>query len=195
MGRGLIPPDAPNWDDAGNNTSYQSYQSAFVFNPASILGYLQQNDEELLADTAQAKFPEGTAGSFPTSGTWSWSIFNNSENQDAAKALITDIMQPENVQAVYEAVGGRWYPAYVDLQNEPFWADSPFFVDFPSILESARPSWYPAEGSADLITKLSAVDQKYIIADLAQAVVVSGTDPAEALAAAQTVDGTDLRRG
>jgi multiple sugar transport system substrate-binding protein len=183
---GLIPPDAPNWDDSGNNTSYQSYQSAFVFNPASILGHLQQNDEELLADTAQAKFPEGTAGSFPTSGTWSWSIFNNSQNQDAAKALITDIMQPENVQAVYEAVGGRWYPAYVDLQNEPFWAENPFFVDFPSILETARPSWYPAEGSADLITKLSAVDQKYIIADLVQAVVVSGTDPATALAAAQT---------
>ena len=183
---GLIPPDAPNWDDSGNNTSYQSYQSAFVFNPASILGYLQQNDEELLADTAQAKFPEGTAGSFPTSGTWSWSIFNTSENQDAARALIIDIMQPENVQAVYEAVGGRWYPAYVDLQNEPFWADNPFFVDFPSILETARPGWYPAEGTADLITKLSAVDQKYIIADMVQAVVVSGTDPAEALAAAQT---------
>ena len=87
---------------------------------------------------------------------------------------------------MYEAVGGRWYPAYVDLQNEPFWADNPFFVDFPSILETARPGWYPAEGTADLITKLSAVDQKYIIADMVQAVVVSGTDPAEALAAAQT---------
>jgi len=183
---GLIPPDAPNWDDAGNNTSYQSYQSAFVFNPASILGYLQQNDEELLADTAQAKFPEGLAGSFPTSGTWSWSIFNNSENVDAAKALITHIMQPENVQAVYELVGGRWYPAYVDLQNEPFWADNPYFVDFPSILETARPGWYPAEGSADLITKLSAVDQKFILADLAQAIVVNGVDPAQALADAQT---------
>lgn len=182
---GLIPPDAPNWDDSGNNTSYQSYQSAFVFNPASILGYLQANDEELLANTAQAKFPDGTAGSFPSSGTWSWSIFNNSENQDAAKALITNIMQPENLQAVYELVGGRWYPAYVDLQNEPFWADNPYFADFPSILETARPSWYPAEGTADLITKLSAVDQKYIVADLVQAVVVSGVDPAQALADAQ----------
>jgi ABC-type glycerol-3-phosphate transport system substrate-binding protein len=90
------------------------------------------------------------------------------------------------VQAVYELVGGRWYPAYVDLQNEPFWADSPYFVDFPSILETARPGWYPAEGSADLITKLSAVDQKFILADMAQAVVVNGADPAQALADAQT---------
>jgi multiple sugar transport system substrate-binding protein len=183
---GLIPPDAPNWDDAGNNTSYQSYQSAFVFNPASILGYLQANDEELLADTAQAKFPEGTAGSFPTSGTWSWSIFNTSENVDAAKALLKHIMQPENLQAVYELVGGRWYPCYKDLQNEPFWADNPFFVDFPSILESARPGWYPAEGTADLITKLSAVEQKFVLADMVQAVVLNDADPVQALADAQT---------
>jgi multiple sugar transport system substrate-binding protein len=182
---GLIPPDAPNWDDAGNNTSYQSYQSAFVFNPASILGYLQANDEELLADTAQAKFPEGTAGSFPTSGTWSWSIFNTSENVDAAKALLTHIMQPENVQAVYEKVGGRWYPCYQDLVNEPYWADNPHFVDFPSILESARPGWYPAEGTADLITQLSAVEQKFIIADMVQAVVLNGVAPEQALADAQ----------
>lgn len=183
---GLIPPDAPNWDDSGNNTSYQSYQSAFVFNPASILGYLQANDEELMGDTAQAKFPEGTVGSFPASGTWSWSIFNTSENVDAAKALLKHIMQPDNVQAVYELVGGRWYPCYKDLQNNPYWADNPFFADFPSILETARPSWYPAEGSADLITKLSAVDQKFVIADMIQAVVLNGVDPAQALADAQT---------
>jgi multiple sugar transport system substrate-binding protein len=183
---GLIPPDAPNWDDAGNNQSYQSYQSAFVFNPASILGYLQENDQELLADTAQAKFPEGSAGSFPTSGTWSWSIFNNSENGDAAKALLIHIMQPENVQAVYEQVGGRWYPCYKDLINEPFWADNPHFVDFPSILESARPGWFPAEGTADLITKLSAVDQKFILPDMVQAVILNGVTPEQALADAQT---------
>src|SRR5690606_36541486 len=56
---GLIPQDSPSWDDSSNNTSYQSYQSAFVFNPASILGYLEQNDPELLEDTAQAAFPSG----------------------------------------------------------------------------------------------------------------------------------------
>ncbi len=183
---GLIPPDAPNWDDAGNNTSYQSYQSAFVFNPASILGYLQANDEELLANTAQAKFPEGLAGSFPTSGTWSWSIFNTSENLDAAKALLIHIMQPENIQAVYEKVGGRWYPCYQDLINEPFWADNPHFADFPSILATARPGWFPAEGTADLITKLSAVEQKFILADAVQAVVVNGVTPEQALQDAQT---------
>jgi multiple sugar transport system substrate-binding protein len=183
---GLIPQDSPGWDDSSNNTSYQSYQSAFVFNPASILGYLEANDPDLLADTAQAPFPEGTAGSFPTAGTWSWAIFAESPNVEAGKALITEIMQPEKLQAVYEEVGGRWYPAYVDLQNEPFWADREAFADFPTILENARETWYPAEGTPLLITQLSATEQKLILADLAQAVTVDGADPEQAVAEAQT---------
>jgi multiple sugar transport system substrate-binding protein len=178
---GLIPQDSPSWDDSSNNTSYQSHQSAFVFNPASILGYLEANDPDLLADTAQAPFPTGTAGSFPTAGTWSWAIFADSPNVDAGKALITHIMQPENVQAVYEKVGGRWYPAYVDLQNEPFWTEREAFKDFPTILENARASWYPAEGTPLLITQLSATEQKLILADLAQAVTVDGKDPEQAV--------------
>lgn len=178
---GLIPQDSPSWDDSSNNTSYQSYQSAFVFNPASILGYLEQNDPELLEDTAQAAFPSGDAGAFPSAGTWSWAIFNDSENVEAATELIRHIMQPDNLQAVYEEVGGRWYPAYIDLQNEPFWAERSAFEDFPTILENAREPWYPAEGTPLLITQLSAVDQRLILADLAQAVTVNGADPEQAV--------------
>ena len=34
---GLIPENSPSWDDAGNNTAYNSGQAAFVFNPARSL--------------------------------------------------------------------------------------------------------------------------------------------------------------
>jgi multiple sugar transport system substrate-binding protein len=183
---GLIPPDAPSWDDSSNNTSYQSYQSCFVFNPASIFAFLEANDPDLLADTMQAPFPAGTAGSFPGVGTWSWAIFNSSPNVDAAKALITDIMQPEKVQAVYEKVGGRWYPVYRDLANAQFWVDRPFFAEFPTIIENARESWYPAEGTPLLITQLEASNQKFVLADMIQDIVVNGKTPEEAAAAGQT---------
>jgi ABC-type glycerol-3-phosphate transport system substrate-binding protein len=156
-----------------------------VFNPASILGYLEANDPELLADTAQAPYPAGEAGSFPTAGTWSWAIFNESENVEAGTALIRHLMQPENLQDVYEEVGGRWYPAYVDLQNEPFWAERPAFEYFPQILEDAREMWFPAEGTPLLITQLSAVAQRLILSDLAQAVTVGGADPERAVQEAQ----------
>jgi multiple sugar transport system substrate-binding protein len=182
----LIPPGSPSWDDAGNNTAYQSGQSAFVFNPASIFGYLEANDPDLLADTTQAPFPAGPAGAFPSVGTWSWSIFNSSPCVEAAKEMITAIMQPDMVQAVYEEVGGRWFPVYRDLAQADFWQERPFFDDFPEIIENAREMWYPAEATPQLLTQLSAVFQKLILPGMLQEVLVNDMPPAEAAAMAQT---------
>jgi multiple sugar transport system substrate-binding protein len=181
----LVPPDSPSWDDSSNNKAYLSGQAAFVFNPASIFAALEKDDPDLLADTTQAPNPAGSAGSFPSVGTWSWSIFADSPNVDAAKALITAIMQPDKLEAVYEKVGGRWYPVYRDLSQAKFWTDRPFFADFPKIIDSARPVWYPAQASPTLLTQLSAVDQKLIYAEMAQDVVVSGKSPEDAAKAAQ----------
>ena len=182
----LIPPDSPSWDDSKNNASYQSRQSAFVFNPASIFAFLDQNDKELLKDTTQAPFPKGKAGSFPGVGTWAWSIFANSKQIDAGKAMITAIMQPDKIEAVYEKVGGRWYPVYKDLATAKFWKDRPYFDDFPKAIETARAAWYPATASPDLITQLSAAGQKRIYAEMVQDVVVNNKSPEEAAKAAQT---------
>ncbi len=182
----LIPQNSPSWDDAGNNTAYQSGQVAVAFNPASIFAYLEENDPELLADTTQAQFPAGPAGVFPAVGTWSWSIFSSSPCVDAAKQMITEIMQPEKLQEVYEEVGGRWYPVYRDLAQAPFWQERPFFSEFPTIIDNARETWYPAEGTPELITQLSAVYQKLILPDMLQQVLINDLPPAEAAAAAQT---------
>lgn len=183
---GLIPENAASWDDAGNNTAYNSGQVAFVFNPASIFAYLEENDPDLLADTTQAPFPAGPAGNFPSVGTWSWSIFESSPNVDAARQLITAIMQPEPLQAVYEQVGGRWYPVYRELAQAPFWQERPFFADFPQIIETARPVWFPAEASPTLSTQLSAVTQALILPEMLQEVLINDVPAAEAAAAAQT---------
>jgi multiple sugar transport system substrate-binding protein len=182
----LIPPGAPSWDDAGNNTAYQSGQAAFVFNPASIYGYLEQNDKDLLADTTQAPFPKGTAGSFPAVTPWSWAVFKKSQCGDAAQELITALMQPDKLEEVYEAVGGRWYPVYRDLTKSKFWTDRPAFASFPEIIESSREPWYPAKATPELLTQLSAVYNKLVLADMAQDVVVNGTSPEDAAKTAQT---------
>jgi len=183
---GLIPENSASWDDSGNNTAYNSGQVAFAFNPASIFAYLEANDPELLADTTQAPFPAGPAGNFPSVGTWSWSIFEGTPHVDAAKQMITAIMQPEMLQAVYEKVGGRWYPVYRDLATAPFWVERPFFNDFPTIIENSRPTWYPAEASPLLLSQLSAVYQTLILPEMLQEVLINDVAPAEAAANAQT---------
>ncbi len=183
----LIPQDSPGWDDTGNNNSYQSKQSALVWNPASILGYLEKNDKELLKDTTQARNPMGKAGlTGNTVGTWSWSVFSASKQVDAGKAMIQAIMQPEKVEAVYELVGGRWYPVYKDLANAKFWKDRPVFDSFPDAIKTAAPIWLPAQATPELLTQLSAVDQKLVYAEMMQDVVVSNKSPQEAAKSAQT---------
>ena len=183
---GLNPEAAASWDDSGNNKAYSAGEVAVVFNPPSLFASLQANDPDLLAETAQAPFPVGSAGDFPLVGTWSWSIFEGSPHVDAAKQLITALMQPELVEAVYEAVGGRWYPVYRDLADAPFWQERPVFNDFPEIIENARPIWYPAEASPQLLNQLSAVYQALILPDMLQEVLIDDMSPADAATEAQT---------
>lgn len=183
----LIPQDSPSWDDSKNNASYQSRQSAMVWNPASIFAFLDQNDKELLKDTTQAPNPKGKAGlTGNTVGTWAWSIFAASKQVDAGKAMIKDIMQPEKLQAVYEKVGGRWYPVWKDLANAKFWKDRPYFDSFPDAIKTATPDWTPAPATPDLLTQLSAAGQKRIYSEMLQDVVVSNKSPQDAAKAAQT---------
>lgn len=183
----IIPQDSPSWDDSGNNNSYQSKQSAFVFNPASIFAFLDKNDKELLGNTIQAPTPKGKAGiSYNGVGTWSWSVFSASKQVEAGKAMIQAIMQPDKMEAVYELVGGRWYPVYKDLANAPFWKQRPYFDLFPQIIQSTKPAWAPATATPDLLTQMSAVDQKLIYAEMVQDVVVSNKSPQDAAKAAQT---------
>jgi len=182
----LIPQDSPGWDDTGNNNSYQSRQAAFVWNPASIFAYLDKNDKDLLKDTTQAPNPKGKANlTGNTVGTWSWSIFSASKQVDAGKAMIQAIMQPDKIEAVYELVGGRWYPVYKDLANAKFWKDRPYFDAFSDAIKTASPLWLPAQATPDLLTQLSAVDQKLIYADMLQDVIVSNKSPQDAAKAAQ----------
>jgi len=182
----LIPPDSPAWDDSSNNKSYQSRQACFVLNPASIFAFLEANDKELLSQTIQAPIPKGKAGSFPGAGCWSWSIFSASKQVNAGKAMITNIMAPDKMQAVYEKVGGRWYPVYKDLANAKWWKDRPYFDQFPEVLKTARPAWYPATATPKLLAQLSAAGQKHIYSEMVQDVVVNNKSPQDAAKAAQT---------
>jgi len=182
----LIQPDSPSADDAWNNNAYQSHRAAFVFNPASIFAWLEKNDPDLLKMTAQAPFPKGKARvSAQGAGTWAWAISATSKNVAAAKTLIKDIMEPKALEAVYEKVGGRWYPVYKDLSQAEFWKKRPFFDQFPDIIEHARPNWYPAPPTPQLLTQLSAVSQKFILADMVQDVCLNGKSPEAAAKAAQ----------
>jgi multiple sugar transport system substrate-binding protein len=177
----LIPPDSPTWDDTGNNAAYQKKQAAFVHNPPSIYGWMQQNDQELLQNSTMAAFPAGKSGSFAGAGSWSWSLFKNSKNVDGGKDLIRYVMDPKRLQAVYAQVGGRWYPIYVDGNKDEFWTSKPHFKFYPDLLQGGRDTVWPAQPEPKLMAAIGEVRTRLMIPDMVQDIIVKSTAPEEAV--------------
>jgi multiple sugar transport system substrate-binding protein len=177
----LIPPDSPTWDDTGNNAAYQKKQAAFVHNPPSIYGWMQQNDLELLQNSTMAAFPAGKSGSYAAAGPWSWSIFKNSKNIEGGKDLIRYVMDPKRLQAVYAQVGGRWYPIYVDGNKDEFWTSKPHFKFYPDLLTGGRNTVWPAQPEPKLMAAMGEVGTRLIIPDMVQDIIVKNTAPEEAV--------------
>ena len=181
----LIPADAIGWDDTGNNNAYQAKQTAFVINPPSPYDWLQKNDKELLGNTTMAPVPAGKGGSYSIAGSWSWSVFTNSKNVDTAKSCIQYLMEPDRLQAVYEKIGGRWYPVHKDLQKKEYWTSRPHFKYYPDLINGGRFYTYPAPPNPSLMQALGEAGQRFVIADMVQSVLVKNTAPEAAIDEAQ----------
>ncbi|MGH2460614.1 MAG: hypothetical protein ACRDIY_17310, partial [Chloroflexota bacterium] len=182
----LIPPDSTSWDDTGNNNAYQSKRVAFVDNPASIYGWLVANDKQLLANTSMVPLPAGKAGAFSSgAGGWCWTVSNASKTRDGAIALSQFLDQPDNLEIECEHVGGRWFPPYQDLASNPFWKSRPQFVYYPQLITNAVYSSYPAAPLPNLMAALGEAGTGLVIADMMQAVIVTGDDPQKAATDAQ----------
>ena len=177
----LIPPGATTWDDTGNNSAYQAKQVAFVRNPPSIYAWMQSNDSELLENSTMAPYPAGKAGSYASSGAWSWSVFGASQNQAGAKDLIRYLMDPKRLQTVYAAVGGRWCPIYLDGQKDEYWTSRPIFKFYPELLAGGRGLWWPAQPDPKLMAALGEVRTRNVIPDMVQDIVVKGTSVEESV--------------
>ena len=177
----LIPPGATTWDDTGNNSAYQAKQVAFVRNPPSIYAWMQTNDKELLENSTMAPYPAGASGSYASSGAWSWSVFNTTRNAEGAKDLLRHLMDPQRLQTVYAAVGGRWYPIYVDGQKDEYWTSRPHFRFYPELLAGGRGFHYPAQPDPKLMAAIGEARNRNIIADMVQDIVVKGVTPEEAV--------------
>ncbi|MFZ0218264.1 MAG: extracellular solute-binding protein, partial [Candidatus Dormiibacterota bacterium] len=167
----LINPSALTANDSWNNDLYQSGQTAFAWNPASIYSYLATSNQALLKNTSQGPAPKQKV-SAQAASPWQWSISSTSKNQTSAKALLKYIMQPDQLEAVYEKVDGRWYPIYKELASRPFWKDNPYFAAFPDLIAHNQTDWYPATASSKLLAQLNAFETAYIIAQETQTVLL-----------------------
>jgi len=120
---GVIPPDGPTWDDAGNNKAYLTGIVAMTLNTGSILNALKNDDPELLAKTAVIQIPKGPAGRFCSGYFYQFASFNTGKHEDVCLELLEWLLAPDQVRPFYDAAGGNFLPTYNGLLKDEMWQD------------------------------------------------------------------------
>lgn len=105
-----IPSSALTWDDSGNNSSYQTGESAAIMNAASVYSWLESNNPEMAANTILIPTPAGSGPNGRQAGevnAFCWGLSAQSAKQDLAKEFLRYFFQPEVYERLIEAIGGR----------------------------------------------------------------------------------------
>jgi len=139
---GVIPPDAPTWDDSGNNKAYQTEIGGMTLNTGSVLRYLQTDDPELLEKTAVIPIPAGPAGRFISGYYYQWGAFNTGAHADLCLQLMEYLFTPENLQGYYEAGGGNMLPVFNEMLSDEMWQD-PYRKVLADSVATTYPQGYP----------------------------------------------------
>jgi ABC-type glycerol-3-phosphate transport system substrate-binding protein len=119
----VTPPGVVGWDDAGNNKSYLSGQSAMIINTGSVYNAIFNTSDypDLKETTKLALVPAGPAGRFVTGICNGMGIFKATQNPYWAQQLMMWMMDKEWQREWMQFGGYQIVPAYPDLAEDPFW--------------------------------------------------------------------------
>ncbi len=174
-----LPRSALTWDDAGNNTAYQSGRALFVMNPPSIFAWMQENDQELLGNTQLIPIPAGPAPNGRSAGSvgaWVWAVPKDGDSE-LGKAWLDYFYEPDRYQEVVAKVGGRWVPIYPSMMDMPTFADVPQYEYFGDMAANGIVAGY--KGPPTGLT--GDVSNAKIVSTVAQKILVDGDSVEEAV--------------
>jgi multiple sugar transport system substrate-binding protein len=103
--RGIFPQDVLTWTGAGNNQSYYTETCAIIYDGASPLSWLRDNDPQMLDKTVTTLPPKGRAGRFHMANAMANFIWKGTKYPEQAKALLEHLHHPEFLAKVYETSG------------------------------------------------------------------------------------------
>lgn len=182
---GTIPRSTLTWDDAGNNTAYQTGRTAFTINPPSIYQWMTQNDPDLLADTAMIAIPVGPGEKGRSANlisSFSWLVSKDTKRPDDAKAWLNHFFEPARYETIIDTVGGRWLPIYpAQTQSMPLFKDTPAFANFDEMARNGLVDGHSGPPSATA----AAIFNAKIVTQSLQRMLVDGESAEKAAAWAQ----------
>src|SRR5579883_736701 len=180
-------PAGLNWTLSEQAQVFGNGGMAMTWDAGGLYGRLR-TDYPGIADQVRAlPIPAGPRGWFTAVPTTFIVVFRTSRLVDAARALITHWLRPEQYDAIVRAGRGAVIPPYADLTKTPFWDEDdnyPVFVvnarGDPSRQLAYAPPGYPAP----LTPPAAMIAAALVIAETARAVASGEAAP---LAAAATL--------
>ncbi len=177
----IIPRGVLSWDNSGNNKAFEAGQVAYALNPTSIYSNLLTNNSPFLEGTGLFSPPGGPAGRHRDMYSDYYGVFTLSPYPDLAKGLVSTFVEPDNYSNFIIEAGGRYFPVYTKMTEDPFWTDKPVFNDLLQTVAEGHTLFWPGK----LTQGLSEVMTQTVVQKEMQNVLVNGKDPAAAVADVQ----------
>jgi ABC-type glycerol-3-phosphate transport system substrate-binding protein len=155
----FYPDDAVSYDDASNNRALISGKSALIFNPPSAWAVAKRDAPDVAKDCWTFSAPSGPKGRFVPTATFFWGVFQFSKNQQAAKELITYLMEREQVEVRDNGVAGYDLPPFTGMLDFKIWeqVEPPVGTVYNYPIRpwhDAKPSLTASEASPDIAVQV-----------------------------------------
>ncbi len=144
MQKGCTPPGSLAWSDAENDRALLARRAPMTWD--SALGMGGAVPENLRIGTWPAR-PDGKPLAHPVRVGFAV-LFTESRHKPRAREFLAYLAQPDNVAALAEASGGRWFPALREVAERPFWRQddrrAALYLQFTKQPAAALPFVYSA---------------------------------------------------
>lgn len=171
----IVPPAVVQWDDGGNNNSYQEEQTAWTSNPLSIYTWAQQKKPELAKVTSFYNYPKGPAGAFGQVDVWGVTVWKHTKQPDNVLQAMGWWLDPTHFAERIRNLAPRFMPIYKDMLNDKVW-DKPLYKGLIEIAKTGRIMAYaasPQKGYSTFTTR-------FLIGEMMQNLLVKKLSASEA---------------
>jgi multiple sugar transport system substrate-binding protein len=175
-------PGVLSWLDINNNRAFLAGQCSLTNNGISIYTQAKKTAPEIAADMNHAAMPIGPAG-VPTAQNRldPMVIFKHSPYPNAAKALITFLMEAPQYPKLIQNSVGFVTQSLKGFADNPVWHSDPKIAPFATAAQDTRSvSWPQTPNPA-----AAAVFANFVVADMFAATVSGASNPKPAMHRAQ----------
>jgi len=124
--QGYVPPEAVNWANGINNTTFLNQEILMTINPSLSIPASQREDKEVYQNQIVTidlpKEPDGEILEFRVA-VKQVSMFDSSRNPEAAKSFLSYLIRPDQLGPYLETSQGRYFPVMPKLTENAFWND------------------------------------------------------------------------